>query len=612
MMKVYPVLFLLVGLVIAPTSAGAFDINYASVEDMAGEIVLLKYRTTEGYTYAKCSFSGKCGERLFGDYVDNNKPEIFPAILKKTDYITSVDGTRAVVTLATLSTGTYRALYRFDDGVPVFEKIIPHKSSALRTLISYANDAVVFLGTDGVITRYDVTTGNTRSVSTGQTSFPFWSLSEHGNLISSYSEGTETHSVFNIKTGGKMLISAEPRSYVVFNDSEDTIAYLQDVGGYNKLFVSPLSNPSIARDVSDGDYTVVEYEFIADTLYYIANTENNPFEWNLYSFNPNTNERKVVDSDVAYDDSYGNLKKTHTHLLYEKVDGTHKDVVVYKPANETLVVLRAVDIEDRDLNKDIKRENIEIAGVPAALLSPENTKGDAPLIMWLHGGPMRQTSIGFHPFYGYAVYDEMLERFAKEAYVLKLDYTGSWGHGNDHRDALKNHIGDRDVRDVLQAIGEMKKDYNISRVHLFGPSYGGYLALRALVEDSEEIESVVAIAAVTDWNTLITRIPSSIFASQFSGTPSVLNADQYAKASVRDRLSKVDDQEILLIYGEDDSTVPVWQSKEFYAHGMGLGKNIELVGFEGEGHTILKKENLLDVCRRTAETFSLSTSLCRE
>jgi acetyl esterase/lipase len=611
-MKIYLAVCMLAVLVSFPGMVGAFDINYASVEDIAGDTVLLKYRTTEGYTFARCSFVGECEERLFGEYLDNNRPSIFPTILNRTNYTTSVDGTRAVVNLATLEGATYRSLHQINGDNAVFERIIPHKAPAVRTSVSYANDAVVFFGADGMITRFDIDTGAVRSISTNQTSFPFLSISEHGNLVAFYSEGTERHVIFDIRTGGRSTISAKPKSYAVFNDQETMVAYLEDVEGYNKLFVSPLNNPPMGRDVSVGDYTVVEYEFIDETLYYIANTKDNPFQWNLYSFNPRTNERTIVDSDVAYDDEYGNLKKTHTSLLYEKVHGTHKDIVVYEPASESFAVLRASDVEDRELNEEIRRESMEISGVPAVLLSPRNAGRNTPLVVWLHGGPMRQTSVGFHPFYGYAVYDEILERFAEESYVLKLDYAGSWGHGNDRLDALKNHIGERDVRDVLLAIEEMKKDFDISDVHLFGPSYGGYLALRTLVEAPKEVDSVVSIAGVTDWTSLITRIPSSIFTSQFSGTPNQLNANQYATASVRDRLNAIDNQDILLIYGEDDSTVPVWQSKEFFDFAHGLNKNIELIGYEEEGHTILKKENLLDVCRRSAETFNLSASLCRE
>jgi len=611
-MKIYTALLVLAGLIYTSTVAHAFDMDYASVEDIAGDTVLLKYRTTDEYTFARCSFSGECGKKLYGDAIGSTRPPLFPTILNKTNYTQSPDGTYAVVNFATLNDLTYRSLHRIDGEDASYVRLVSHTAPALRTSITYANDAVLFLGTNGVITRFDIESGGLKSVETNQTSFPYLSYSEHGNLVASYDYAAEEQTVFSFRTGRQTVFPTETASYAVFNDSETSIAYLGELDGFNKLFFASLDSPLQARDVDSGNYTVVEYEFIGDMLYYIANTERNPYEWNFYSFNPRTNERSVVDSDVAYDDEYTNLKKTHTKLLYEKVSGTHKNVVVFEPAEEERTVLRASDVEDRETRDDIEREVVEVAGVPGVLLSPENVRRNTPLIVWLHGGPMRQTSLGFHPFYGYAVYDEILERFAEEAYVLKLDYAGSWGHGNDRLKALQNQIGVRDVRDVLDAIEEMKEDFDISDVHLFGPSYGGYLALRALVEAPEEIESVVSIAGVTDWTSLITRIPSSIFTRQFSGVPSALNLDQYAAASIRERVGVLDNQDILLIYGEDDATVPTWQSKEFYEYASDLNKNIELVGYEEEGHTILKKENLKDVCKRTARTFELSVSLCRE
>lgn len=611
-MKMYSALFVLAGVVGIPMFTHAYEIDYASVEDIAGDTVLLKYRTTDEYTFALCSFSGDCGEKLYGENVGNARPALFPTILNKTNYIQSPDGTYAVVTFATLNGLSYRSLHRINGDDDSYVRFIPHKAPALRTSITYANDAVIFLGSDGVITRFDIKTGELSSVAANQTSFPFWSSSEHGNLAASYNYTLGAQTVFSLVTGQRVLFPTETPSYAVFNDSETSLAYLKEVNGFNKLFVAPLGSPFEAEDVSRGNYTVVEYEFIEDTLYYIANTERDPYEWNLYSYDLETNERSVIDSDVAYDDEYTNLKKTHTALLYEKVSGTHKDVVVFNPGEDTMVTLRASDVEEREVRDTIDRKVVDIAGVPGVLLSPEDPGQNTPLVVWLHGGPMRQASLGFHPFYGYAVYDELLERFAEEAYVLKLDYAGSWGHGNDRLEALQNQIGVRDVRDVLSAIEEMKEEFSVSDVHLFGPSYGGYLALRTLVEAPREIKSVVSIAGVTDWASLITRIPSSIFVRQFSGVPNTRNADQYAAASVRNRLRVVDSQDVLLIYGENDGTVPTWQSKEFYAFASALNKNVELVGYPEEGHTILKKENLIDVCERTAETFGLSVSLCEE
>lgn len=613
MKKRYSALLIMAALAGSPLLAEAYDIDYASVDDIAGDTILLRYQTTDGYTFAECSRSGECGEKLFGEYIDSNRPDIFPSILNTADYVTSPDGTKAMVVLARLPGATHRVLYDVSGERAEYVSLLPHTAPAVRTSITYANDAVIFIGAEGTITRVDLDDWSVSSSQAGQTSFPFWSSSEHGNLVSFYNYAAGGQTVIDLRTDARTLFPSGKESYAVFNDSETSVAFLREAQGYNKLFVGPLSDPSQARDVNAGDYTVVEYEFLGDTLYYIANTESDPYEWNLYSFDQGTGEETIVDSNVAYDDGYTNLKKTHTALLYEKVDGTNKDVILFAPeASEPLVTLRASDVKDRDLSEEVERRSVTVAGTPGVILSPEDADDELPLIVWLHGGPMRQTSLGFHPFYGYAVYDEILERFAEEAIVLKLDYTGSWGHGNEHLEALKGHIGGRDVRDVLGAIEEMREEYDISDVHLFGPSYGGYLALRTLVEEPREIESVVSIAGVTDWTSLITRIPTSIFTRQFSGTPNAFNMDQYVRASVQAKLTDLDDQKMLLIYGEEDSTVPTWQSKEFYTYANALGTNVELVGYEEEGHTILERENLIDVCERAAEQFNLSESLCRD
>src|SRR5680860_147437 len=145
--------FLALGFLLAPAAAQAYEINYASVEDIAGEDVLLKYRTTEGYTFAICNMDGSCGELLYGENMDGNAPDIFPSIFAKSDYTKSVDGTLAVVEFANVGSKTYRALYAIAGDRYSYVDLLPYTGTAIRTSITYANDAVVFLSRSGVVTR---------------------------------------------------------------------------------------------------------------------------------------------------------------------------------------------------------------------------------------------------------------------------------------------------------------------------------------------------------------------------------------------------------------------------------------------------------------------------
>ncbi len=49
-------------------------------------------------------------------------------------------------------------------------------------------------------------------------------------------------------------------------------------------------------------------------------------------------------------------------------------------------------------------------------MNPNNYDLNKPytLLIWLHGGPYRQTSYGYHPFHSYGIYDSILELLRKD------------------------------------------------------------------------------------------------------------------------------------------------------------------------------------------------------
>ena len=75
-------------------------------------------------------------------------------------------------------------------------------------------------------------------------------------------------------------------------------------------------------------------------------------------------------------------------------------------------------------------------------------------------------------------------------------------------------------------------------------------------------------------------------------------------------MPQLTDQKILLVLGEEDSTVPTWQTQEFYYFGRGLNKDIHLLTFSDEDHILRKRENLNTLCSTISETFELSGVVC--
>ena len=98
-----------------------------------------------------------------------------------------------------------------------------------------------------------------------------------------------------------------------------------------------------------------------------------------------------------------------------------------------------------------------------------------PTIVHLHGGPTSQT------FRAWAPLKQILVRegFA----VLDVDYRGSTGYGRAFRLANVGEWGHADAQDCIDA-GRWALDqpWSDGRLAIYGGSYGGYLALCALVE----------------------------------------------------------------------------------------------------------------------------------
>ena len=67
-------------------------------------------------------------------------------------------------------------------------------------------------------------------------------------------------------------------------------------------------------------------------------------------------------------------------------------------------------------------------------------------------------------------------------------------------------------------------------------------------------------------------ITSSPFKALFNGVPDTTNLDAYLQASVFTGMEKLtDNDKVVVVWGEEDSTVPVWQSTKYVDYAKELG-----------------------------------------
>lgn len=249
---------------------------------------------------------------------------------------------------------------------------------------------------------------------------------------------------------------------------------------------------------------------------------------------------------------------------------------------DLLAVTRAVRYKARDGTE-----------IPAFLTLPKGREAKGlPLVILPHGGP-----------YGVRDkldYDPEVQLLANRGYaVLQPNYRGSGGYGTAFGDAGIGQIGRAmqddldDGMDWLVAEGIVDK----SRVCMVGASYGGYAALWAAIRNPERYRCAASFAWVADWDAMLkydrrylTKKASKSWQARVAGE----EAFDLASVSPTQQAARLT-RPILIAHGEDDSNVPISQSKKLVAALKKAGKSdYEYVAYKDEGHGFSDPANLKD------------------
>lgn len=590
---------------LSPFAASAGELHYGTIVEQYGSKLTLEYKGPAGTRYYVCDTEREaCTDK------GTKRPNLAPKILGNRSYVRSADGSLGVYA-TTLGSRTYYTLYRLSGTHVKKLALIPYTTPGATVSVSKNNNAVIFkLGQ--TYTRYDIAKKSLHTLSLPY-SLAFISLSPSAHFLTGYYYPTLQHEIWNFTDGTVIDLAPSMQSYVEFSEDESQLAYLDDVGGFKTLKTMHM------KDIQSPKPTVValtkpnteteDYLFVGSTLYFLANSAG-PLAWDLYRFDGGTPEK------VAEQVSYGDfLKRIHTpdatYLAYLTTQGKNTDIALTTPRGATITFDPA---PASPLPDTLTRTVRSVAGRTGVLLSPKDTgKRTGTLFIWLHGGPQRQVAQGYHPYLSYAVYDELLERLAAGGNdVFKLDYTGSTGYGAAFRKALDMHIGDVEITDTRNAVTALSRELGSKTVYLIGNSYGGYMALRGIVDMPKLVSGAVSINGVSDWYGLIEQIPSSPFRELFNGVPDTTNLDAYFKASVFTGLDKLPNtRRVLVVWGEQDHTVPVWQSTKYVAYAKTQGVHVQTLSFPTEEHIIRERKNLDALCSAITSTFNLKGVACK-
>ncbi len=274
-----------------------------------------------------------------------------------------------------------------------------------------------------------------------------------------------------------------------------------------------------------------------------------------------------------------------TYWLFNFADGPGKAVALgmkYPSIGSDMVgPVRMIDYKAAD--------GLALRGV--LTLPPGRAAKDLPVVVMPHGGPVSRDYPGF---------DYWAQAFAARGYaVFQPNFRGSSGYGGALRDAGFGEWGRKMQTDVSDGLAELARQGIVDpkRACIVGWSYGGYAALAGVTVQQHLYRCAVSMAGVADlggflsyeddkagWDSSALR-----FWKKFMGVTSHWSNAQVNVISPAQLAAKAD-APILLLHGDNDTTVPIDQSQAMKRALEGAGKPVEFVELPGADHWLLEED----------------------
>jgi pimeloyl-ACP methyl ester carboxylesterase len=216
--------------------------------------------------------------------------------------------------------------------------------------------------------------------------------------------------------------------------------------------------------------------------------------------------------------------------------------------------------------------------------------GPRPLVYYIHGGPQSQERPDFAWFSMPLIQFLTLHGFA----VFVPNVRGSTGYGFAYMNRVVRDWGGADRLDHVHAMTEIlpqDKRLDMSRAAVVGRSYGGYMTLTLAARYPELWSAAIDMFGPYDLTTFAERVPETWkpYIAMLVGDP-VTEREFLLERSPHTYIEQLACP-MLVIQGKNDPRVIEQESRELVEELRHLGKDVEYLMFEDEGHDVLKFEN---------------------
>jgi dipeptidyl aminopeptidase/acylaminoacyl peptidase len=229
--------------------------------------------------------------------------------------------------------------------------------------------------------------------------------------------------------------------------------------------------------------------------------------------------------------------------------------------------------------------------IPAWLYRPRDAEGRVPVVVAIHGGPEAQERPVYSPVYQYLV--------SRGVAVLATNIRGSTGYGKSYQRLIQRDWGGGDMKDWEHAAKWLRAQDWVEpdRLGVWGGSYGGFAVLTCVTRLPEYWAAAVDIFGPSNLITFAQAVPPTWrrMMKKFVGDPDE-DAELLRERSPLTYIENVQTP-LLVIQGANDPRVVKSESDQLVEKLRSLGRTVEYIVFEDEGHGFTKRKNELATMR---------------
>lgn len=214
-------------------------------------------------------------------------------------------------------------------------------------------------------------------------------------------------------------------------------------------------------------------------------------------------------------------------------------------------------------------------------------------VLDIHGGPNWHLQFSWNP---------VLSLFAQLGWtVLAPNYRGSTGYGKKWQNASRYDMGGVDNDDCAAGAKFLLENGLAKKVAVTGRSHGGYLTMTCLTGYPDLFVGGSAVVPFLNWikSHYESREDLQHWNIENMGDPEE-NRELWIARSPYFFLDRVNSP-VQLVCGGNDPRCPASDSIDARDKLVELGKEVELLLYEGEGHGFYKIENIVDAEVRRVE-----------